>query len=146
MYQFGPYGPNHATAGTFAFKRELLKEHKYNDNASLAEEKAFLTNTDIFMFPENKVNTPVSLQVKLPEQWQEIATGLKELENEQIHALILRGDSVAQQEPKPQKIEIQKKVFFTDVQAFQSRLCTSGSRNRPSPTSHPMHWNAKWRP
>ena len=24
MVQFGPYGPNHATAGTFAFKRELL--------------------------------------------------------------------------------------------------------------------------
>ena len=42
MYQFGPYGPNHATAGTFAFKRELLKEHRYNDNAAIAEEKAFL--------------------------------------------------------------------------------------------------------
>ena len=44
MVQFGPYGPNHATAGTFAFKRELLKEHKYNDTAALAEEKAFLKN------------------------------------------------------------------------------------------------------
>lgn len=42
MIQFGPYGPNHATAGTFAFKRELLKEHKYNDTAALAEEKSFL--------------------------------------------------------------------------------------------------------
>ncbi len=42
MVQFGPYGPNHATAGTFAFKRELLKEHRYNDTAALAEEKAFL--------------------------------------------------------------------------------------------------------
>ena len=44
MYQFGPYGPNHATAGTFAFKRELLKNHKYEDHAALAEEKAFLKN------------------------------------------------------------------------------------------------------
>ena len=44
MYQFGPYGPNHATAGTFAFKKELLKEHSYNDNAALAEEKHFLKN------------------------------------------------------------------------------------------------------
>lgn len=44
MYQFGPYGPNHATAGTFAFKRELLKEHQYENHASLAEEKAFLKN------------------------------------------------------------------------------------------------------
>ena len=44
MYQFGPYGPNHATAGTFAFKRELLNEHRYEDHAALAEEKAFLKN------------------------------------------------------------------------------------------------------
>ncbi len=44
IIQFGPYGPNHATAGTFAFRRELLKEHKYDDNAALAEEKAFLKN------------------------------------------------------------------------------------------------------
>ena len=44
MVQFGPYGPNHATAGTFAFKRELLKTHRYDDNAALAEEKAFLKN------------------------------------------------------------------------------------------------------
>jgi len=44
MYQFGPYGPNHATAGTFAFKRELLKDHQYENHAALAEEKAFLKN------------------------------------------------------------------------------------------------------
>jgi len=42
MYQFGPYNKNHATAGTFAFKRELLKDHKYENHAALAEEKAFL--------------------------------------------------------------------------------------------------------
>ena len=44
IYQFGPYGPMHATAGTFAFKRELLKQTKYDDNAEIAEEKAFLKN------------------------------------------------------------------------------------------------------
>ena len=42
MWQFGPYGPNHATAGTFAFRRELLKSSRYDDDAALAEEKAFL--------------------------------------------------------------------------------------------------------
>lgn len=47
MYQFGPYGPRHGTAGTFAFKRELLKKTKYDDNASLAEEKAFLKDYTI---------------------------------------------------------------------------------------------------
>lgn len=44
MWQFGPYSANHATAGTFAFKRELLKDHRYEEHAALAEEKAFLKN------------------------------------------------------------------------------------------------------
>ena len=44
IYQFGPYGPMHATAGTFAFKRKLLEDTKYDDEAELAEEKAFLKN------------------------------------------------------------------------------------------------------
>jgi hypothetical protein len=42
MIQCGPYGPNHATAGTFAFRAELLKNNRYNDDAALAEERAFL--------------------------------------------------------------------------------------------------------
>jgi len=44
MVQFGPYGPNHATAGTFAFKRKLLDNNSYNNDAALAEEKEFLNN------------------------------------------------------------------------------------------------------
>jgi len=47
MYQCGPYGPNHATAGTFAFKSRLLDDTKYEDHAALAEEKAFLKNYTI---------------------------------------------------------------------------------------------------
>jgi hypothetical protein len=42
MIQFGPYGPNHATAGTFAFRAELLKQTKYQDHAAVAEEREFL--------------------------------------------------------------------------------------------------------
>jgi glycosyltransferase involved in cell wall biosynthesis len=42
MYKFGPYGPNHATAATFAFRRELLSNSSYDDDACLAEEKHFL--------------------------------------------------------------------------------------------------------
>ena len=44
IYKFGPYGPSHATAGTFAFKRQLLNKTKYNENACVAEEKEFLLN------------------------------------------------------------------------------------------------------
>jgi glycosyltransferase involved in cell wall biosynthesis len=47
LYQFGPYGPNHATAGTFAFKRKLLEQTRYDDDAEIAEEKAFLKNYTI---------------------------------------------------------------------------------------------------
>ena len=42
MIQCGPYGPNHATAGTFAFRKELLKLTRYEDHAAVAEERAFL--------------------------------------------------------------------------------------------------------
>jgi len=44
MYKFGPYNSNHATAGTFAFKRKLLETSKYDNDACLAEEKKFLKN------------------------------------------------------------------------------------------------------
>ena len=47
MIQCGPYGPNHATAGTFAFKKELLEQTKYEDHAAIAEERAFLKDYTI---------------------------------------------------------------------------------------------------
>ena len=47
IYLFGPYGPNHATAGTFGFWRRLLKETSYEDDAEMAEEKHFLKNYTI---------------------------------------------------------------------------------------------------
>lgn len=47
MYKFGPYGPNHATAATFAFRRELLLQTRFNDQVALAEEKVFLKNYTI---------------------------------------------------------------------------------------------------
>lgn len=49
MYQFGPYGPNHATAGTFAFRRELLSHTRYDEAACLAEERYFLKDYSIPM-------------------------------------------------------------------------------------------------
>lgn len=47
MIQCGPYGPNHATAGTFAFRKELIEKTKYEDHAALAEERAFLKDYTI---------------------------------------------------------------------------------------------------
>ena len=47
MYKFGPYGPNHATAATFAFKRELLKQTRYDEKSCIAEERTFLKDYTI---------------------------------------------------------------------------------------------------
>jgi len=47
MIQCGPYGPNHATAGTFAFRKELLNITKYEEHAAVAEERAFLKDYTI---------------------------------------------------------------------------------------------------
>lgn len=47
MYQFGPYGPNHATAATFAFKKELLLRTRFEETSCVAEEKKFLKDYTI---------------------------------------------------------------------------------------------------
>jgi glycosyltransferase involved in cell wall biosynthesis len=47
MLQFGPYGPNHATAATFAFKRELLNQTKFDEESCVAEERKFLKDYTI---------------------------------------------------------------------------------------------------
>ena len=65
VYQFGPYGPNHATAGTFAFKRELLKITRYNEEACLAEEKEFLKN---YTIPFSQLNPTKTILVFSHEQ------------------------------------------------------------------------------
>jgi glycosyltransferase involved in cell wall biosynthesis len=57
MYQFGPYGPNHSTAATFAFRRELLTQTSFEDNAALAEEKHFLKGYTIPMIQLDSLKT-----------------------------------------------------------------------------------------
>jgi hypothetical protein len=41
IFQCGPYKKYHSTAATFAFKKELLLETKYDDENALAEENKF---------------------------------------------------------------------------------------------------------
>ena len=57
MYQAGPYTPNHATAATFAFKKELLKTTRYNEDRALAEEKEFLKDYTIPMIQLDPLKT-----------------------------------------------------------------------------------------
>jgi glycosyltransferase involved in cell wall biosynthesis len=57
IIEFGPYGPNHATAGTFALKRELLKHTSYEESATMGEEKHFLKNYTIPMVQLDPMKT-----------------------------------------------------------------------------------------
>lgn len=57
----GPYGPNHATANTFAFKKELLGITKYNEDARIAEEKEFLKRYSIPMVQLDPFKTIVCI-------------------------------------------------------------------------------------
>ena len=41
MFQCGPYKEYHSTAATFAFKKELLQQTKYDDEVALSEESKF---------------------------------------------------------------------------------------------------------
>ena len=47
MLQFGPYGLTHSTAATFAFRKELLNQTKFDEDSSVAEEKKFLKDYTI---------------------------------------------------------------------------------------------------
>jgi glycosyltransferase involved in cell wall biosynthesis len=55
MYQLGPYGPNHATAGTFCFKRKLLETTKYDESKYFAEEASFLGNNQVLQLDPKHV-------------------------------------------------------------------------------------------
>lgn len=57
MYKFGPYADNHATAATFAFRKELLLQTSYNESSCVAEEKHFLKNYTIPMVQLDSMKT-----------------------------------------------------------------------------------------
>jgi glycosyltransferase involved in cell wall biosynthesis len=60
VYQCGPYKEFHATAATFAFKKELLLETSYNEENALAEERHFLKN---YTIPLKQLDTQKSIMV-----------------------------------------------------------------------------------
>jgi len=42
IYKIGPYHPNHATNGTFGYRRRYFDTHKYDEYVTHAEETSFL--------------------------------------------------------------------------------------------------------
>jgi len=104
MYQFGPYGPNHATAATFAFKRELLNQTKFDEESSVAEERKFLKDYKIpFVQLESKKSILVFSHDQNSFDKKEL---LKELPNKNVHETTLM--------PKDLVNEVDILKFFMD--------------------------------
>ena len=59
LWMSGPFGANHATAGTFAMTREFSRKHKYNDQDICNEEKHFLNNYTIPMVQLDPLQTMI---------------------------------------------------------------------------------------
>jgi len=57
MYQFGPYNLNHATAATFAFRKEYINQSSYENDTSCAEEKNFLKGYSVPMIQLDTLKT-----------------------------------------------------------------------------------------
>lgn len=53
LKRFGPYGPYHATNGTFAFTKEYAQTHAYDENVAFGEESSFTAN---FSIPLKQLN------------------------------------------------------------------------------------------
>jgi glycosyltransferase involved in cell wall biosynthesis len=60
VYQCGPYKEYHATAATFAFRKELLLETNYNEENAVAEERYFLKN---YTIPLKQLDTLKAIMV-----------------------------------------------------------------------------------
>ena len=57
----GPYSKNHATAGTFAFKRSFLENNTYTNSDMSGEEKEFLKNYTIPMIQLDPFQTIICI-------------------------------------------------------------------------------------
>jgi glycosyltransferase involved in cell wall biosynthesis len=95
MYQFGPYGPNHATAATFAFKRELLSQTRFDEQSSVAEERKFLKGYTIpFVQLESKKSILVFSHNHNSFDKKEL---LKQLPNPNVHETSLMPNDIVKE-------------------------------------------------
>jgi len=122
MYQFGPYGPNHATAATFAFKKELLKQTKFSEESSLAEEKQFLKDYTIpFVQLDSTKSILVFSHTQNSFDKKEL---LKQLPNPTIHDTpVLPKDLVKEQDVL--------KFFMEDIDQLLENYEPGNPENKP---------------
>ena len=61
IWASGPFGQNHATAGTFALRKELLSTNQYDPAAACNEEKSFLNNYTTAMAQLDPMQTMICI-------------------------------------------------------------------------------------
>jgi glycosyltransferase involved in cell wall biosynthesis len=125
MYLFGPYGASHATAATFAFRKELLLKTKFNENSSVAEEKQFLKDYTIpFAQLDSKKSILVFSHTHNSFDKKEL---LKQMPNPTIHETdILPSDLVKETDIL--------KFFMEDIDALLDNYEPGKPQNKPDVT------------
>jgi len=125
MYQFGPYGPNHSTAATFAFKRELLQKTKFDELSSVAEERTFLKEYTIpFVQLEAKKSILVFSHTHNSFDKKEL---LKQAPNPTIHETSLLPHDIVKE---PEIL----KFFIEDMEGLLDLYEPGKTTNKPDVT------------
>jgi glycosyltransferase involved in cell wall biosynthesis len=143
IYQFGPYGPKHSTAATFAFRRSLLKDHKYDEKIAVSEERSFLKNYTVpfvqldpfqsilvFAHDHNSVNKEMLLENAHPDYIKPTTLLVKDFVKESemrafyMHRLplLLQDYAAGRPEGKPEmlkQIEELKRVRDVELQRLK---------------------------
>ena len=125
MYLFGPYGPNHATAATFAFKRELLATSRFDEKSSVAEERKFLKDYTVpFVQLEAKKSIVVFSHNHNSFDKKEL---LKQMPNPNIHDTpVLPADLVKETDIL--------KFFMEDIDKLLEKYEPGQPKNKPDVT------------
>ena len=61
VYTVGPYAKNHATEGTWGFRREILKTHEYDDSLPRSTEPSFTKKWTVPMYQIGKDNVIIAI-------------------------------------------------------------------------------------
>jgi hypothetical protein len=125
MLQFGPYGPNHSTAATFAFKKELLKQTKFDEESSVAEEKKFLKDYTIPFVQLESIKT--ILVFSHNHNSFDKKELLKQLPNPSVHETPLTPKDIVKEEDI-------LKFFMEDIEQILNNYDLGKPDNKPDVT------------
>ena len=125
MYQFGPYGPNHSTAATFAFKKQLLLQTRFDEKSSVAEERKFLKDYTIpFVQLESRKSILVFSHNHNSFDKKEL---LKQMPNPNVHETSLMPNDIVKE---PDIL----KFFMEDIDELLNNYQPGRPDNKPDVT------------